>query len=289
MLSRCAPSHGMHLELPGVGQLVEDQPGPEVGAAEIEVALDPGDVRLDEVERALRARCAAGSSSRVSTGSYWPEHAPRHQAEQLADVAVQHAAAHARSRATRGPSRGSARRGRAAAAPSPRLASMKPTAIERDEPRIRGQRHLADLGHQRRDPRGHLGVRGLERLGVECRAARGITGSGDRDPADVLPVDQAAGCLRRCGRSSTRADRMAPAPTAPTASVRRTTSPRLAGLMLRSYGWTAARPESTSRSRTARRCTPDAREACPRASRRRDARRSSRAPGGTARRGSAVR
>src|ERR1700683_1311974 len=44
------------------------------------------------------------------------------------------------------------------------------------------------------------------------------------------------------GRRRTRADSTAPAPTAPMGRVRRTTSARVAGLMLRSYGWVAADP-----------------------------------------------
>ena len=59
-----------------------------------EIALDPGDIGLDEVERARLA------------GSPWDilqredrvvlaEHPARHQAEQLADIAVEHAPAHA--------------------------------------------------------------------------------------------------------------------------------------------------------------------------------------------------
>src|ERR1700692_920847 len=44
------PQPGMELELPGVGELMKDQPGAEVRALEGEVALDPGDIRLDEGE-----------------------------------------------------------------------------------------------------------------------------------------------------------------------------------------------------------------------------------------------
>ena len=62
----------MHLELPGMGQLVEDQPGAQVGAAEMQVALDPGDVRLDEVEGARLSGSLPGPSSSARTGSYWP-------------------------------------------------------------------------------------------------------------------------------------------------------------------------------------------------------------------------
>ena len=87
------PQPGMELELPGMGELVEDEPGPEVGTAEIQLALDPGDVRLDEVE-GTRARCAVGILFQGQHRVVLAQHAPGHQAEQLADVAVQHPPAH---------------------------------------------------------------------------------------------------------------------------------------------------------------------------------------------------
>ena len=86
--------------------------------------------------------------------------------------------------------------------------------IERDESRVRGQRHLADLGQQRRDPRRHLGVRRLERLGVDRDAAAGA-----RRPRDTamrrtsVPVDQAPRRLElraeqdSCGQHGSRAHR----------------------------------------------------------------------------------
>jgi hypothetical protein len=84
----------MDLELPGVGELVEDQPGAQIGAAEVEVAFDPGDVGLDEVERARLTgspRDVLQREDRVVLA----EDPARHQAEQLAHVAVEHAPAHA--------------------------------------------------------------------------------------------------------------------------------------------------------------------------------------------------
>ena len=51
----------MHLELPCVGELMEDQPGPEVGAFEREVTLDRRDVGLDKIQR---ARLAFGAGER---------------------------------------------------------------------------------------------------------------------------------------------------------------------------------------------------------------------------------
>ena len=171
----------------------------------------------------------------------------------------------------------------------PRLASMKPR-------------------RSRATKRGYA-VSGTWQTSVSSGATRAAISVYAASSASALISDAAGGVSRcatpRCGaRPPSRpggavSGAAGGAGRAPTGRRRRRPLPRRAcggpcrlgwqGLMDRSYGWTAARSESTSRSRTARRCRPDAREACPPASRRRGARRSSRARGGTARRGSAAR
>ena len=164
----------VELELPRVGELVQDEPGTEVGAAEIQLALDPGDVRLDEVEGA-GARRGAGIVLERQHRVVLPEDAPGHEAEQLADVAVQHPPAHP-GRERLGHPGSKALDGREQPLHHREVGVDEARPVERDEPRIPRQGDLADLGHQRRDPGGHLRVRGLEGRCLDARPSGDIAG-----------------------------------------------------------------------------------------------------------------
>ena len=95
-----------------------------------------------------------------------------------------------RRRSTPGRWHGCFRRARAGAGGPSEVRVDEPRPIEGDEPGVRGQGHLRDLGHHRRHPGGHLRVGGLECRRIDRRARKG-PGSRHGDPAYVIPVDKA--------------------------------------------------------------------------------------------------
>ena len=139
----------MELELPGVGELVKDQPGAEVGPGEREVALDPGDVRLDGVQSSAGPGAPRRSVLRGKDRVVLAEHAPRHQAEQLTDVPVEHAPADA-GRDNSGTVARIRSTGARQALHHREVGVDEPATVERDEARI-GVERPADLGQERRD------------------------------------------------------------------------------------------------------------------------------------------
>ena len=172
-----------------------------------EVALDPGDVGLDEVER---ARLAGGSRDVLQREDrvVLAEHPARHQAEQLADVPVEHAPAHA-GRQRLGNARPDALDRREQALHHAEVGVDEAPAVEGDESRIGGERHLADLDQQRRDPAA-ISVYAASSASALIPAPRPTSPLRDTAIRRTSSQSTSRRGVCSCGRRRARADSTAP-------------------------------------------------------------------------------